>query len=218
MEKKLLKSALGIVAVASAGVLSAGESSLRPYVSVGGGGEKISKRSDTKYKAGAVGNIALGVSYDSWRLELEIAYRHSKIKTTKIGNTEYTKGMKYKSLAGMVNVYYDYSLTDNVFVYLGVGVGIASVKTAFGHDTFPAGGIYTDSKFELSKTVFAWQVMAGLGYNFTDNITGSAGYHLFGTSKQKYGRIRLVNAGNVIEYKRKAPLQHGVEGKIAYHF
>jgi opacity protein-like surface antigen len=56
-----------------------------PYVSVGAGLHCFGSRDNIKYKLGPNAAVEFGVSYDAWRVGLEVAYRQSKIKNVKNG-------------------------------------------------------------------------------------------------------------------------------------
>ena len=215
MNKKLFKIALSGLALASGSLFAAetvSTSSFNPYVAIKGGFMKPSKRNDVKYKNGGSGAVEFGVSYDAWRLGLEVSYRQSSAKNdidlTPVRGVDITmKNLKFNALASMINVYYDYALTEEVSLYLGAGLGGAKVayKGNSVNRAAPAGEI----KSEVSKTVFAWQVMAGVSYDINANWTVEAGYKLFNTSKLK----DLI--GN---YKLKTPFCHSIEVGLRYNF
>ena len=327
----------GCAAVAVAGNVFAGDedySYFNPYASLKGGYAYLGKRNDIKYKGGFAGAVELGVSYDAWRLGLELGYKSNKIKKAEgelaggyralgkadlsdahcinrnnihapvnafaaynsvINNdlslfvleeadgggnptglpvfgidgaayaaacgraavgavVQYDKVMalrkvsyfelqKLTALTGMVNVFYDYAMTHAWSIYGGVGLGAARVsytvkqgssdpdkavilKGDVGNRAFPVDTI-TDAviqkgysallpadeltKTEHSKTVFAWQLMAGVGYEFNENWKLTLGYKLFNTAK-----VKQTFAGK--EYKIKTPFNHTTEVGLTYTF
>ena len=214
MNNKLFKIALSGLALASGSLFAADaacSSSFNPYVAIKGGFMKPAKRNAIKYKNGGMGGVELGISYDAWRLGLELSYRQSKVKSIK-GKAP-VKEIKFKALAGMVNVYYDYALTEEVSLYLGAGLGVAQCGyNAKGAQLTVAGLLGNNAvntpKADITKTVFAWQVMACLGYDINENWTVEAGYKLFNTSK-----IKLGNG-----YDIKAPFCHAIELGLRYNF
>lgn len=204
MNNKLFKVALGVVALGCGSLFADSVSSFYPYVEVKGGLMKPGKRDNVEYKTGGNGSVEFGVSYDAWRLGLELAYRSASIK--KVNGADFAAGtsVKYTSLAGMVNAYYDYALTEECFLYAGLGCGLAQA----GYKYKTAAADYT-----VSKLVFAWQLMAGVGYDINENFTVSAGYRLFNTSKVKatgFAQANLVD--------KKAPYCHSVELGLRYSF
>ena len=326
----------GCAAVAIAGNVFAGDedySYFNPYASLKGGYAFLGKRNDIKYKGGFAGAVELGVSYDEWRLGLELGYKSNKIKKAEgdfaggykalgkasltdahcirrnnvhneagglasynyildndlslfvleagggaavagmpvfgitgdqlaqacgrvnaAGVQQYDKVMalrkvsyfefqKLSALTGMLNVCYDYAVSDGFSVYGGLGLGVARVsyivKTGnsdpdkavilngdAGNHNFPVDTI-TDAvmqkgyetllpadkliKNELSKTAFAWQLMAGVGYEFSENWKLTLGYKLFNTAK-----VKQTFAGK--EYKIKTPFNHTLEAGLTYTF
>ena len=89
-------------------------------------------------------------------------------------------------------------MTDECSLYLGLGLGAAKVaindKAADMED--------------VSKTVFAWQVMAGVAYDINENWTVEAGYRLFNTSK-----VKVANG-----VKAKMPFASSLELGLRYNF
>ena len=122
---------------------------------------------------------------------------------------------QFKALAGMINVYYDYALTEECSLYLGAGLGVAQCgynsKDLTLNQLF---NVHNNNKLDLTKTVFAWQVMAGLGYEINENWTVEAGYKLFNTSKIKAGNTNMQNGKN----SQKTPFCHAIELGLRYNF
>ena len=317
----------GCAAVAVAGNVFAGDedySYFNPYASLKGGYAFLGKRNDIKYKGGFAGAVELGVSYDAWRLGLELGYKSNKIKEFKNPNgfegsdyilngkfdflhapldihdapggiaaagyvrtdnpsvfqvndgganggaivglpgigiavadwpiavgaranadhglilrdASYLKFEKMNALTGMFNVCYDYAMTDAWSIYGGIGLGVARVNYTVTEgrnanakvvSAAAAGVAFTEAvakqlvlqalpnfvtdlhKTEYSKTVFAWQLMAGVGYEFTENWKLTLGYKLFNTAK-----VKQTFAGK--EYKIKTPFNHTLEAGLTYTF
>ena len=198
MNKKVLFGVFGL----AAGSMFASEpvSTFNPYVAVKGGYSILSKKDSIKYKNGFNGAVEFGVAYDAWRLGLEVSYKQNKIKDStnaRYAAADYKDG-KYLSLAAMINAYYDYALTDECSLYLGLGLGADKVSLK---------GKAADAK-ELSKVVFAWQVMAGVAYDINENWTVEAGYRLFNTMKAKFDGTNKV----------KAPFASSLELGVRYNF
>ena len=202
MNKKVLFGMFGL----AAGSLMADNAvvTFNPYVAVKGGYSILSKKDNVKYKNGFVGAAEFGVSYDAWRLGLEVAYRQNKINDGKTTNEDVELYNKINALSAMVNVYYDYALTDECSLYLGLGLGAA--KVAFVNKAANA------HKAECTKTVFAWQVMAGVAYDINENWTVEAGYRLFNTSKSR------VLDGDLEGKKIKMPFASSLELGLRYNF
>jgi len=196
MNKKVLLGGFSLVA----GSLFAAEnavSSFNPYVAVKGGYSILTKKDSIKYKNGFNGAVEFGVSYDAWRLGLEVSYRQNKIKSSTNTNIAVDDTNKVNALAGMINVYYDYALTEECSLYVGAGLGMAKFNF-----------VAKNTKVEAGKCVFAWQVLAGVAYDINENWTVEAGYRLFGTSKVKVSDVAKI----------KTPLQNSLELGLRYNF
>ena len=198
MNKKVL---FGMFGLAAGSLMADAVATFNPYVAVKGGYSILNKKEGLKYKNGFVGAAEFGVSYDAWRLGLEVAFRQNKIKKADAANVKAVAiadaSDKINALSAMINVYYDYALTDECSLYLGLGLGAA--KTNF---------VAKDTKVEAGKTVFAWQVMAGVAYDINENWTVEAGYRLFNTSKVKLAADREV----------KMPFASSLELGLRYNF
>ena len=276
MNKKFMIGGCAAIAVAG-NVFAAAEedySYFTPYASLKAGYAYLSKRNDIKYKGGFAGAVELGVSYDAWRLGLELGYKSNKIKevgasaygiknladvtpavvagttagkgfvngyevsvtSTTPGTNDWfftaSKISKINVLSGMLNVCYDYAMTEAWSIYAGLGLGVSKVsytceanKTwvdSTDHTNLAASGKLNPAtitaiknhlgqgdfvKSELSKTVFAWQLMAGFGYEFNENWKLILGYKLFNTAKVKLGDTKI-----------KMPFNHTLEAGITYTF
>ena len=80
----------------------------------------------------------------------------------------------------MATVYYDFKLkSDKWSPYVGAGLGFAAIDIS--NPSVIAGGIKLTGN-DLDDTVFAYQIMAGIGYNISKNITLSGGYKYFGAA------------------------------------
>ena len=318
MNKKFMIGGCAVAAVAGNMFAAEDISYFNPFASLKGGYAFLGKRNDIKYKGGFAGAVELGVSYDAWRLGLELGYKSNKIKDFKISNgfegTNYilkggwdmnadsvhlathtinnnqaafkdaaiaavaeksvfeadatvgnttgfygagiavgnkalflknvteVKFEKMSAMTGMINVFYDYAMTDAWSLYAGVGLGAARVnftvatrnsgvttgakkinEVALGGVHYAAADVKktvlealpkffdnNDAKWnktEHSKTVFAWQLMAGVGYEFNENWKLTLGYKLFNTAKVKFGDAKI-----------KTPFNHTAEVGLTYTF
>ncbi len=140
-------------------------------------GTGIDVNRDLKNTVG--GMAALGWSYgNNWRTEAELQYRSNDAKPSGDATVWNT----------MVNGYYDF---NNIGLgrfapYLGAGVGAAHVD--FGN--VPAGTSTLDDK----DWVFAYQGIAGVGYQLTDQLNLFADYRYLGSLDGSYN---LANGTSV---------------------
>ena len=132
------------------------------------------------------GSIAVGHIVDQWRVELEGLYRKRRIKNGEFRDTGGNSltiskfGGHVRDIAAMANVYYDICLNhymSDLKAYLGAGIGMTWTRK------WKAGGPIEDASkaFQMKGTrrSFAWQALAGLSYDISENVTAFAGYRLF---------------------------------------
>ena len=132
------------------------------------------------------------------RGELELGYREfsiDRIRNLRLGNFSYPN---YLEMTGDVKAYsvmgnFVSSMTVGMFdLYVGAGVGVARLKTA----TSGIAGISFD-EISARDEVFAYQFFAGLQYEFTDDLTGKAGYRYFATRDADFdGSVMPVRTHN----------------------
>ena len=105
----------------------------------------------------------------NWRAEGEINYRNSDVDS--IGGTSGSGDLSAFGL--MVNGYYDFA-TDSAWTpYIGLGVGAASVSF---DGVSPVGG----SQIDDSDLAFAYQAIAGISRDVTEQTAMFAEYRFFG--------------------------------------
>ena len=120
--------------------------------------------SDLTYETGFAAGATIGYKWSmNLRTELEATYRENDFD--EFVGTPVTGDVS--SWAFMANVFYDFDMGSPVVPYLGGGIGAAVV-------TF-------DSAVKEDDTVVAFQLGAGIGYEFTPNLVGSLDFRFFGT-------------------------------------
>ncbi|MEG3166560.1 outer membrane beta-barrel protein [Sphingomonas sp. PB2P19] len=159
------------------------------YVAIGGGlvlGQRL--RTDAGVSAklddGYMGLGAIGGRVGPFRGEIEGSYRRASVNSAS-GFGLRLLGTGYVSaLSGMGNLYLEPSLgLRSVRPYFGGGVGVSRFKARdVGAVGLPTGGPQTSlGTISGSKTVFAYQAMAGLSGPVTEHVTASFGYRYFAT-------------------------------------
>ena len=115
---------------------------------------------------------------DGFRAEGEIGYRQIEIGHATVyapGGTGITSGFTTgdaHAVSFMSNGYYDFK-TDSRFVpYVGAGIGLADVTL----DRVSVNGVPATNDSDLA---FAYQAMAGIGYQLSPNGTIFTGYRYF---------------------------------------
>ena len=129
-----------------------------------------------EYEQGWVGALSAGYATSlGIRAELEANYRWGNdIDSTSPASTA---SGKVRSLGFMGNVLYDINTGTPFTPYLGVGAGLAKVK----HDARLGAISVSDSDW-----VFAYQGIAGVAYNVTNNLALTADYRYFATENPKF--------------------------------
>jgi len=158
-----------------------------------------------KYDIGGEGFASIGYMYDCWRLEIEGAYRYNGIdKATEIVGAGRSSGENghNRDITIMGNVFYDLYFNNCFGIFIGGGIGIDFNEI----DTKGGDLINTEKK---KNTVFAWQIMPGFFYDFTDQVTLDIGYRFFSTTKVK---TKLVTGNSFTSHK--IPIAHNIEARL----
>lgn len=160
--------------------MSSLRSTLQPTNALGGGAPAITTAYSDLGDSGIIG-IGLGYQFNNWfRADATLEYRSS---------AAYRKGVTYTAFCAnpfclddytanvassvfMLNGYVDLGTWAGVTPYVGAGVGMAYHRMKGLTDIGAGLGYASDS----SKTNFAWALMAGLGYNVTQNLKIDMGY------------------------------------------
>ncbi len=124
------------------------------------------------------------VGYDfgnSFRVEGELAYRRNALNEMSQGGLAMAMEGYVSSTALMVNGLYDFDSGSALTPYIGGGVGVAqfSVRDAMFVDI-------PDTPTNQDDTVFAYQFIAGVGYELSPTLTLFADYRLFGTMDPEF--------------------------------
>lgn len=155
----------------------------------------------TKYDVGGEGFASIGYMYDCWRVEIEGAYRYNGIDQATqntvpdvitTGNSGHNRDITL-----MGNIFYDIYFNNCFGIFIGGGIGIDFNEIKLG-----GGDLGVTGKKE--NTLFAWQIMPGFFYDFTDQVTLDIGYRFFSTTKVKFGNVR----------SHKIPIAHNIEARL----
>lgn len=159
-----------------------------------------SATTSSDYADGLGGIAALGYYLsDNVRIEAEGAYRQLNGDTSSVTllGTTYTidsSDLDTKAFSAMGNVYFNIPTSGNVSPYIGAGIGWA-------HEVDEGGN------------AIAYQAMAGLDYQISENGTLFTGYRYFGTGDFEY-KYNITGFGAVTE---SASVQaHAVD--VGYRF
>lgn len=155
-------------------------STLQPTNMLGGGAPGISTAYSDIGDSAIIG-IGAGYQFNNWfRADFTAEYRSSAAYRKGVTYTAFcanpfcldTYTANVSTAAFMLNGYVDLGTWAGVTPYIGAGVGMANHRMK-GLTDVGAGMGYAG---DMTKTNFAWALMAGLGYNVTPNLKIDAGY------------------------------------------
>lgn len=181
------------------------------YISLSGGLNLMSnsdaKVSDTEtsiknaveYKRGYALEGAFGEKTGVFRGEIAVGYQSSDVDKVlgsdiveQLGEIDNYEDLTVtaSALTVMYNVYADYDMKGILSPYLMGGLGAAFVDMG---TSFKVDGVEYDSSYD--KTVFAWQLGAGLGIKITNNVALDLGYRYFKTGDLDLGNNTKLSFG-----------------------
>jgi opacity protein-like surface antigen len=116
---------------------------------------------------------AVGNKFDGLRGEAEIAYRTNDLNKTSTGPAT----GEITSLSFLGNLLIDFPLSENLQPFLGAGMGLAQVDSG------------SDDLNNANDTVFAYQLIAGIGFPLTYVTTIDLQYRYFATANPDFSGI-----------------------------
>lgn len=145
------------------------------------GNVNVDNEYDTGYAlSGTVGyDYGQVWQYGGLRSELELSYRENDIDghdVAALGGAQPGSTGDAATTALMLNGYHDFSTGTPFRPYIGAGVGYAwSSLSDYGIQAIP-------NVLDDDDSGFAWQLIGGVGYDVTSNVTLSVDYRYFSTS------------------------------------
>jgi opacity protein-like surface antigen len=167
---------------------------------------------NSSLSAAGIFDLGVGYQFNNWlRFDVTGEYRGgSEFQSlfvindpgnTKAGptqNADFYRG-NFSSAVGLFNGYADLGTWYGITPYLGAGVGFArntlygltnqSVNTSLAGGTTAAGGYASDQ----SQWNFAWALMAGVGFDVTQNLKLELGYRYLDLGKFSSGQMNCLN-------------------------
>lgn len=112
------------------------------------------------------------------RVEMEITYMKNDLDKLSMFGHKFKLDGDISRMAFMVNALFDFNTGTSFYPYFGAGIGAQHIDA-----TIKVGG-YSSS---MKDTVFAWQAIAGVGYNLTDSLGLTLDYRFarVGSAKEK---------------------------------
>ena len=179
------------------------------YISAFGGVSSLSStihtrflgtlHSDDRYKLGYNAGGRIGYKSNPMRYEFEYTYVHANAKSFLLDGVEPINiGGQASAHIPMVNLYYDFpEFLDAISPFIGIGIGYSLMKTSLTSSGLLTGTSSSITFFSQTANQFAYQGIAGLTYNFSENYAISANYRYTATTTNKrFGRSFQVQMGN----------------------
>ena len=139
---------------------------------------------DADFNAGLGLTAALGYDLDFARMELELGYKKNNINSFNAFGVSVPASGDVTSKSIMMNFYHDFTTPESRWSpFLGAGLGAARLDVNNATVTGFALG-------DANDTVFAWQLMAGIGYKVTDNTVIDLSYRYFATATPDFDGMK----------------------------
>lgn len=148
-----------------------------------------------RYEPGFDAGGTFGFKSNPMRYEGE--FKYIRARPTKFAINNYIPtGISGFSTAylGFANIYYDFpTIIEPLEPYLGFGIGYGYIFTKVLHD-----GIIFNTEHRFQDSVFAYQPIVGVTYNFSEFYALNVDYRYVGTSHMdNYGKRYQANLFNV---------------------
>jgi opacity protein-like surface antigen len=143
------------------------------------------------YDMGGIGTLSLGYMppltmqpLSNMRIEAELGYHYNQTDSLVLAGTPTATDGYIRAISYMGNLYYDLRNMSRWTPYFGAGAGGAQLTLSRGSNV---------GNTDTTDTVFAWQLMAGLGYSpVTMPMTEwTLGYRYFVAQSPEFGDIEL---------------------------
>jgi opacity protein-like surface antigen len=138
--------------------------------------------------------MALGYSFQSTRIEAELAYQENGFDNgigtvAGVGSASARLSGDSNSLAFLVNGYFDFKNSTPVTPFITAGLGFAKIEV--DDLNIPGSGL---PHINDNDTVFAYQIGMGIGYALSERITIDTNYRYFATADPEFGPIGTTEA------------------------
>lgn len=160
-------------------------------------------RNDAVYEPGFDAGGSLGFKSNPMRYEGEITYLTADVKHFAINNIRQNNVSGYANgVFAMANVFYDVpTQVASLQPFLGVGLGYAWIHAELNSFEDNTTG---QIRFAGSNSVFAYQGMAGITYNFAENYALNLGYRYVATERVgslgKLFQAHMANLGAIYRF------------------
>lgn len=152
-------------------------------------------RTDANYNSGFNAGGSIGYKSNPLRYEGQITYLNADLDKFRINGIRQTGVSGYtNAVLALANVYYDMPIVlDPIQPFLGAGIGYGWVNTKLDSQ-----GPLAVTRYEGSNSVFAYQAMAGLTYNFAENYALNVAYRYVATERpNELGKVFQAHMANI---------------------
>ena len=151
------------------------------------GNSSIDPSGSMTFKSGVPWGGAVGLKDEVYRVEAELAYQVNHVDTS---TTAMASGNRVNMFSYMANAYYDYELEWNIEPYVMGGLGGTNIARK-GPDV------------DASKSVFTWQIGAGVGVKAAENVVVDIGYRYLKpgayTLTDQFGNVKhTASSSNIL--------------------
>lgn len=152
-------------------------------------------RNNALYNSGWDAGGSFGFKGNRLRYEGQLTYLEADARQFSLNSVRQPETQGYaKGVFAMANVYYDFCpFTPTFEPYIGAGVGYGWVRAKLNTPDIPP-----EYRWKGDNSVFAYQGMTGLTYNFAENYALFIEYRYLTTEKaQDLGKLFQTHMGNV---------------------
>ncbi|MGB0907750.1 MAG: outer membrane protein [Maricaulaceae bacterium] len=165
---------------------------------------------DVESEGNATGSVGLGYDFgNNWRLEGDFAQLQTDLGA--ISQYPHTSA-KLETKTAMINAIYDFSGFGRWEPYIGAGIGIVRGNATIEAHDFPSGtlgapGVVNVSNptcvggvacgFKDGDTGLGWQLLAGLGYAISDNLTWDTHYRYMNSTNLDFKGVKAPALGSL---------------------
>lgn len=133
---------------------------------------------------------AIGYRFPWARLEANVSYRENDVDTVSVGNQDFGGDGKTEALVGLVNAYLDLDFGLPIHPFVGGGIGAAYLSVDTGGNS--------PLEVDDEAGAFAWNLLAGVGYDVTESIALTATYRYLRLEGTDFSAdLAGVDAGDV---------------------
>ncbi|MDN5247531.1 MAG: P44/Msp2 family outer membrane protein [Wolbachia endosymbiont of Tyrophagus putrescentiae] len=173
-------------------------------------------------------NILLGYAHKSGSYKTELELMHSKVKVDNIGLMDGPISISYKAESDLYAITTNTDSIENTSLLVNAYRQWKSNRFSFSPYVGVGGGVTRMKMFEKASIRPAYQLKAGLSYQFTEDTNIHIGYRHFGViggDFEKFKNLKLTNktwttdsANTTTTIKNKFFGTHGFEVGMTIHF